>query len=95
MIEYCFHYPVLTLITAITFYSIISSLLSFPKKHFTAKECTNIVITGGVQGLGKDLAKKFATKHEIGSVNLIILDIAEHLAEGMITDIKKAVGGDG
>lgn len=74
------------------FYNILTGLLTSSKKTFTKSKSTNIVITGGVQGLGKDLARKFAVKHEIGSVNLIIIDIAEHLAEGMIADIKSAVG---
>ena len=74
-------------LTLVTFYSFMSSFMTSPVKNFTKEKCTNILITGGVQGLGKLLAQEFAVKHEIGSINLIIIDIAEHLAQGMISDI--------
>jgi NADPH:quinone reductase-like Zn-dependent oxidoreductase len=50
---------------------------SRPKKVFSEK--TNILITGGAQGIGKLLAQKFAAMHGT-KVNLIVLDIADHLA---------------
>ena len=52
-----------------------------PKKRFTKEKPTNILITGGAQGLGKLLAEKFASSNEAGSVNLIICDIREDLAK--------------
>ena len=92
MLQCFLQYPaVLALITTVVLYNMLSYFLTLPKKRFSKKKCTNIVITGGVQGLGKELAKTFAVKHEVGSVNLIIIDIAEHLAEEMIADITAAV----
>lgn len=58
-----------------------------PKKTFISSKPTNILITGGVQGIGKLLATKFATMHPNGEVNLIVIDIAENLAADMKRDI--------
>jgi len=58
-----------------------------PKKNFISSKPTNILITGGVQGIGKLLAAKFATMHPNGEVNLIVIDIAENLAADMKRDI--------
>ena len=45
------------------------------KKRFTPEKCTNVMITGGAQGLGKLLAEQFIRRHLPGSVNLIVVDI--------------------
>lgn len=63
-----------------------------PKKKFTKEKPTNILITGGVQGLGKLLAEKFASSSETGSVNLIVCDIRDDLAKELIEDVKTASG---
>lgn len=84
-------------LTLLTFYNILCLSLcrKGPVKKFTIENCTNIVITGGVQGLGKALALEFAVRNEIGSVNLIIIDIREDLACEMMTEISKAVVNGG
>jgi len=58
-----------------------------PKKNFKTSKPTNVLITGGVQGIGKLLAAKFAAMHPNGEVNLIVIDIAENLAADMKKDI--------
>ena len=52
-----------------------------PRKQFKKEEPTNILITGGVQGLGKLLAMQFAKRHPNGEVNIIVLDVAANLAD--------------
>jgi len=49
------------------------------KKKFTPEQCTNIVITGGAQGLGKLLAEQFIRRSLKGSINIIIVDIRDDL----------------
>jgi hypothetical protein len=51
------------------------------RKVFRIAKPTNILITGGVQGLGKLLAIEFARNNPNGEVNLIVIDIASHLAD--------------
>ena len=82
-------------LTLLTLYVLLSHLCSVPAKKLNKAEPTNIMITGGVQGLGKGLAIEFAKRHEIGAVNFIILDIAENLAAGMIADMEQALGSKG
>ena len=82
-------------LTMLTLYVLLSHLCSTPAKKLSKADPTNIMITGGVQGLGKALAIEFARRHEIGAVNFIILDIAENLAAGMIADMEKALGSKG
>ena len=66
---------------------------SVSKKRFTKENCTNIMITGGAQGLGKLLAEQFIRRNQVGSVNLIIVDIREDLAPQLLKDAK-AISGD-
>jgi len=58
------------------------------KKRFTSENPTNILITGGAQGLGKLLAEQFIRRSEIGSVNLIVVDIRADLKAQLVKDIK-------
>ena len=51
------------------------------------------MITGGAQGLGKLLAEQFIRRNQVGSVNLIIVDIREDLAPQLLKDAK-AISGD-
>lgn len=62
-----------------------------PKKVFPLKTMTTIMVTGGVQGLGKLIVSKFCKDHT-SRVNLIVVDIAEHLEEQMREEIKKNIG---
>jgi hypothetical protein len=50
-----------------------------PVKKFSTQKPTNILVTGGVQGLGKLLVGEFLSKTKSGSVNLIVVDIADNL----------------
>ena len=75
-------------LTLLTLYVLLSHCCSAPVKNLSKAEPTNIMITGGVQGLGKALAMEFAKRHEIGAVNFIILDIAENLAADMIVEME-------
>lgn len=79
------------LVFAILVHRLVAYLDSRPKKTFAAGDKkTNILITGSAQGLGKLLAEKFAHLHSHGEVNLILLDIAEHLAPQLLKDVKAA-----
>ena len=89
MIYYIWNYPVITLITLIILTNFLRYLMRRPVKQFTKKKCTNILITGGVQGLGKNLAAEFAKRHKAGTINLIIIDIAVNLAPDMIAELEK------
>ena len=81
----------LTCCLVLLFVVIVETYLSrMPIKHFSKASPTNVLITGGAQGLGKLLAEKFASSSEIGSVNLIVCDIRDDLGEEMIKDVKKA-----
>ena len=66
--------------------------LDFPKKRFSKVKPTNILITGGVQGLGKLLTMEFAKQHPNGEINLIVLDIAEHLKDDLMKETQRFVG---
>lgn len=48
------------------------------------------MVTGGVQGIGKLVVTKFAKEHT-KQVNLIVLDIADHLEKEMREDIAKSL----
>ena len=98
MIELLYQYPLMALLSLFTFYIILCKSIRRKEsvKEFTIENCTNIVITGGVQGLGKALALEFVMRHEIGAVNLIIIDIRDDLAAEMVAELSKAVtGGNG
>ena len=71
---------------------IVTSYRRRPKKNFTAKNPTNILITGGVQGIGKLLATKFAGQVAEGAVNIIVIDIRDDLADEMKADLRKESG---
>ena len=62
------------------------------KKRFTPEKCTNVLITGGAQGLGKLLTEQFIRRHLPGSVNLIVVDIRGDLEAQLIKDIKVLTG---
>lgn len=62
------------------------------KKRFTAKSPTNVMITGGAMGLGKQLAQEFLNKSPPQSVNLIIVDIRADLESELKKDLKASQG---
>ena len=43
------------------------------RKLFTVQQKTNIMITGGLSGLGKLLADRFAQNFNKGEINLIVI----------------------
>ena len=59
------------------------------RKNFTTENCTNILVTGGAQGLGKLLTEQFLTKQKQGSVNLIVVDIRGDLEAKLLDDVRK------
>ena len=63
-----------------------------PRKTFTVADCTNIVITGGAMGLGKQLAEQFIRRNPLNSINLIIIDIRSDLESELRRDLQKASG---
>ena len=62
------------------------------KKRFTPEKCTNIMITGGAQGLGKLLVEQFLRRHQPGSINMIVVDIRGDLEPLLMKDIKSLMG---
>ena len=50
------------------------------------------MITGGAQGLGKLLAEQFIRRSQLGSVNLIVVDIRGDLEAQLLKDIKALTG---
>ena len=72
----CFIRLVLFLIVTTILYRIAKYYLANKKKHELTKDST-ILITGGCQGLGKELVKKFASEHKC---KIIVWDINTNLA---------------
>lgn len=88
-----YYHPAWFALTATFLYHFVRWLFwSSSKKRFTPELCTNIVITGAVQGLGKLLAEQFVRRNRPGSINLIVIDIREDLAAQLVKDIKTVVG---
>ena len=65
-----------------------------PKKQLTPEAVTNVLITGGVQGLGKKLAEIFVKETTVGSINLIVIDVNEALAPKLLEDLKASSRSD-
>ena len=89
------HLPVELILVSVGLYVLHSIYTMYErrnKKTYSKDAPVNLLITGGVQGIGKLLAQQFAKHTPSGSVNIIIIDIAENLAEGCIADIKKFSG---
>ena len=62
-----------------------------PKKTFEGKK-VNILITGGVQGIGRLLTAKFALLHAENDLTLIVVDIAASLEPELRATVDKVVG---
>ena len=91
--ELAYYHPALFMVCLLFMYHAIRWVFwDGPKKRFTPENCTNIVITGAAQGLGKQLAEQFVRRSQIGSINIIVVDIADHLAAQLIKDIKTVAG---
>lgn len=60
---------------------------SKPVKTFTKDEQTNILITGGLRGLGKLLSERFAKNYNQGEIHLIILSRSDSKLEQMKQDL--------
>ena len=65
---------------------------STDKKRFSVERPTNVMITGGAQGLGKLLAEQFIQRSQLGSVNMIVVDIRGDLEAQLIKDIRAMTG---
>ena len=62
--EVIYYYPAWSIISLMLLYHTIRWLFwSTSKKRFTPERCTNIMITGGAQGLGKLLAEQFLRRN--------------------------------
>jgi hypothetical protein len=62
--ETIYYHPAWFIISVILLYQSIRWLLwNTAKKRFSADKCTNIMITGGAQGLGKLLAEQFLRRN--------------------------------
>ena len=61
-------------------------------KKLSSTQPTNIVITGGVQGLGKLLAGEFLGRTPKRSVNMIVVDIRDDLEKTMRDELASIIG---
>ena len=88
-----YHRPAVSILGMMMLYHCMSWVCSATyKKRFTPERPTNIMITGGAQGLGKLLAEQFIKRSQIGSINLIVVDIRGDLEAQLIKDIKAMTG---
>ena len=62
----------------------------FPLRKKTMPQGAVILLTGGAQGLGKLLSKKFTTNHN--DVKLIIIDVQPQLGQATVDELKKETG---
>lgn len=87
--DFIYQRPACFVLGTMLLYQFMSWVLSKNfKKRFSAEDPTNIMITGGAQGLGKLLAEQFIRRSQIGSVNLIVVDIRGDLKAQLMKDIK-------
>ena len=74
--DFIYNHPACFILFMMMFYHCISWLCSTAdKKRFSLERPTNIMITGGAQGLGKLLVEQFIRRSQLGSVNMIVVDI--------------------
>ena len=66
----------------------------WPRTVFRAEKVTNIVITGGAQGLGCLLACQFLKESPQRSINIIVVDIRQDLAAALTESVSKAAGSE-
>ena len=62
----------------------------FPIRKKTMPAGAVILLTGGAQGLGKLMSKKFTTNHK--DVKLIIIDVQPALGQATVEELKKDTG---
>ena len=91
--DFVYYHPAWFVLGMMFIYHSMSWICSMTiKKHFTPERCTNVMITGGAQGLGKLLAEQFIRRSQLGSVNLIVVDIRGDLEAQLMKDIKALTG---
>ena len=87
-------HPVLSIFILFVVLKAIKNLLFSPSvstlvaRKLPADKCTNIMITGGAQGLGKLLASEFVRHSPPKSINLIIVDVRGDLGTSLMNDLK-------
>ena len=73
----------------------ISMCLNKPHvKRFSPTKPETVLLTGGVQGLGKLLTQEFMKKIARGSLNIVIVDIRDDLYPQLVKDVTKIVGSE-
>lgn len=83
--DFVYYHPAWFVLSMMLVYHSMSWVCSTSiKKHFMPERQTNIMITGGAQGLGKLLAEQFISRSQLGSVNLIIVDIRGDLEKKLM-----------
>ena len=91
--DFIYYNPGVFIITLMVLYQCMSWFCSnVDKKRFSVEQPTNILVTGGAQGLGKLLVEQFIRRSQLGSVNMIVVDIRGDLEAELLKDIKAMTG---
>lgn len=91
--DFIYYNPACFILTLMVLYQCMSWFCSnVDKKRFSVERPTNIMITGGAQGLGKLLVEQFIRRSQLGSVNMIVVDIRGDLEAQLMKDIKAMTG---
>lgn len=91
--DFIYYHPACFILGMMMLYHCMSWICSSTfKKRFTPEQPTNIMITGAAQGLGKLLVEQFIRRSQLGSVNMIVVDIRGDLEAQLLKDIKAMTG---